>query len=223
MITDLQTAVPGADLFDLAMRAFPYVFHPTTVLGAGIVVLIYYEWNRQPSDRSPLWKRVGAFLVAGVMALLPTLAFMLVTGQGLMATTKGNAWEVDWLVGGGVLIAAGVTWLLWRRFDWGPLVPGAMVALAAVMVPYLAVSPFWNISGHVIIALMPTLYLTYVDRKFWPANVVPLVMMPNRIYLDAHTWAQVIGGFLVAAVLTTLVFRLRARSVERTAPRPTSH
>ena len=48
---------------------------------------------------------------------------------------------------------------------------------------------------------MPVLYLTLIDRRFWPSLVIPVAMVPNRIYLSAHTWAQSVGGFLVAPVV----------------------
>ena len=109
---------------------------------------------------------------------------------------------MDALVAAGLFIGGTATWYLWRHFDWGQFVPGAMVALVAVTVPYSLVSPFWNISGHVIISLMPVLYLVLVARTYWPLLAVPVVMVPNRIFLDAHTWAQSIGAFLVAAAIT---------------------
>jgi len=187
-----------------SMEAFPYVFHPITVLGIGILTLVYFEWDGQDADRPSLWRRIGGFLGAGLLSLTPTALYALYSGAELVALTKGNAWQVDALVASGLLVVAGVTWWLWHRFEWGALVPDAMEVLAAITVPYIALSPFWNVSGHVIIALMPALFLTLVERRFWPTLVVPLVMIPNRVYLDAHTWAQSIGGFLigVAVVLT---------------------
>lgn len=186
---------------DTAMRYYPYVFHPAVLLGAGALVLIHYEWARQDADQSALWHRVGGFLGAGLLALVPTLAYVLVTRQGIYQVTKGNVWQVDALVAGGVMFTAGATWLLWKHYDWGSLVPGYAQALALVTVPYAALSPVWNVSGHVIMALLPTLYLTLLDRKFWPTLLIPVVMMPNRLYLDAHTLPQTVGGFVLAAVL----------------------
>lgn len=188
--------------FRTAMEAFPYVFHPITVLGVGILVLIYLEWDGQEAGRSSLWRRVGGFLGAGVLSLIPTGAYSLYVGSGLFELTKGNAWQGDALVASGPLIATGLTWLLWHRYEWGALVPDAMEVLAAITVPYIAISPFWNVSGQVIIALMPALFLTLVDRRFWPALAIPLVTVPNRVYLDALTWAQsVVGLFIAVAVV----------------------
>ena len=184
-----------------AMEYYPYVFHPITVLGVGLLVLVYYEWARQGVDRADLFRRVAGFLGAGVLALVPTVTYFLVTGRDPIAATQGNAWTMDALVASGLFVVSAVMWYLWRRFEWGTLVPGGVQTLAAVTVPYAALSPFWNVSGHVIVALMPTLYLTLVDRRFWPSLAIPIVMVPNRIFLDAHTWAQTIGGFLITVLI----------------------
>lgn len=187
-------------VLDAIMRVYPYVFHPAVVIGGGALILIHYEWEKQDVDRSVLYHRVGAFLGAGFLSLVPTVAYVLATGQGIYEVTKGNAWQVDALVAGGILVATVTTWVLWRHFDWGELVVGYVGALSLVTVPYAVTSPFWNVSGHVIMAMAPTLYLTLVDRSFWPLLAIPLVMLPNRIYLDAHTWEQTLGGLLVAGV-----------------------
>ena len=203
------------DPFARAMHLYPYVFHPTVTLGGGLLLLIHREWALQGADRAELRRRVGAFLVAGLLALLPTAAYALVSGKGPMKIMEGNAWQVDALIAGGIAITAAVVWYLWRRFEWGTLVPGAVQALVLVTVPYVALSPFWNVSGHVIFALMPTLYLALVARRFWPLLTVPIVMVPNRPYLGAHTWAQAVGGFLVAAAVVLGVRWYRTGSVRR--------
>jgi membrane-associated phospholipid phosphatase len=187
------------ELFSLVMRYYPYVVHPITVLGVGILLVIRHEWSRQDAARAALWHRFGAFLGAGLLALLPTVTYFIVTERAVIRATKEGGWAMDGLVAVGVLIAAGVTWFLWRRFEWGGLVPGGMQALAAVTLPYLALSPFWDVSGHVIYALMPTLYLTLLDRRYWPTLLVPAVMVPNRLYLGAHTVPQALGGLVIAA------------------------
>lgn len=191
---------------DVAMKAFPYAFHPITVLGVGIILLIHHEWSRQDAARPVFWHRLAAFLGTGVLALAPTVAFFAITGASPIAATQGNSWQMDALVASGMFVAAFVLWFLWRYFDWGRLVPGMMEALAAVTVPYIALSPVWNVSGHVIIALMPTLFLTLVDRKFWPMLAIPLVMIPNRLYLDAHTVAQTIGAFFLTLVIVLALY-----------------
>ncbi len=185
-----------------AMTYYPYVFHPITMVGGGVLLLIRHEWARQDIARSALWRRMVSFLGAGLVALAPTVAYFAVAGSGIVASTMGNSWVMDTLVASGFVIAGVATWSLWRRFEWGELVPGAMIALLAVTVPYAALSPLWNVSGHVISSLMPVLYLTLVDRRYWPLLAIPVVMVPNRLFLNAHTWPQAIGAFLIAATIT---------------------
>ena len=157
-----------------------------------------------------LWRRIEGFLGAGLLSLIPTAVYVVLTEKGSLTVTQGNAWQVDALVASGIFIVAGVTWYLWWRLDWGSLVPGAMQALAAVTVPYIVLSPFWNVSGHVIISLMPTLYLTLVARKFWPLIAIPVIMVPNRVILNAHTWAQSIGAVPITAILVIGVYWVQA-------------
>ncbi|HKJ59942.1 MAG TPA: hypothetical protein VKA37_11980 [Halobacteriales archaeon] len=47
--------------FRTAMEAFPYVFHSITILGVGILVLIYLEWDDQDARRSS----IGAAFITG--------------------------------------------------------------------------------------------------------------------------------------------------------------
>lgn len=208
-------------LLGQSMTYYAFVFHPITVLGVGTLLLIYEEWSAQSADRSALRRRVAAFLGAGTLAVTPTVAYFLLRG-GLETALEGSSWRMDMLVAGGALIAAGTSWFLWRRFDWGALVPDAMEALAAVTVPYAALSPFWDISGHVIFALMPTLYLALVDRKYAPLLAVPVVMVPNRVYLNAHSLAQSVVGFAVAAAIVFGLYRVRARRPNRRPGSPAS-
>ncbi|WP_135305457.1 phosphatase PAP2 family protein [Haloarcula amylovorans] len=209
-------------LLSQAMTYYPYVFHPITVLGVGILVLIHHEWTRQDGDQSVLWRRVGGFLGVGLLALIPTVAYFGITGANPIQSTMGNSWRMDALVAVGLFIAGVGMWYLWRHFDWGQLIPGAMVVLIAVTIPYIALSPFWNVSGHVIISLMPALYLALVDRKFWPFLAIPIVMVYNRIFLDAHTWAQSIGGFVIAAAIILGLYWLQTDGSLRSEPESTT-
>lgn len=202
-------------LFRRAVELFPYVFHPSTVLALGVLLLVHYEWDRQAAGRATLWRRVGAFLGAGVLAFVPTVLYFVLARGSLSKALQGSSWQLDMMVAAGVYVAAGTTWYLWHRFDWGALVPEAMVLLAAVIVPYTVLSPFWDISGHVIIALTPLLYLTLLDRRYWPLLSIPVLMVPNRVMVNAHSWPESVGGFVVAAVITVGLYRLRTPSRHR--------
>jgi hypothetical protein len=196
---------------ETVMQYYAYLFHPGVVLGAGATLIIHREWVGQAVDRSALYRRVGAFLGAGVLSLLPTAAYMLATGKGPVEMMQGNAAQVDFLVAGGIVVAAGTTWAVWRYLDWGSIVPHAMVTYVAVGVPYAGLSPFWNVSGHVLLSLTPALYLTLLDRSYWPVMLVPIVMVPNRRIVGAHSWAQAVGAFLIGSAVVVAAFRLSDR------------
>ena len=200
------------------MKYFPFVFHPVILVGGGLLLLIHTEWRRQDAGRDHLRKRLGVFAIVGILSVLPAAAYMLVTGQGPMETMQGNVWQVDAIVASGLAVVAGAMWVVWTRYEWGHIVPRSAVALAAVTVPYLGLSPFWNVSGHVILAVVSTLSLVLVKRRFWPLLVVPAVMVVNRPYVDAHTWGQSIGALLIATAIVVAVFRLWPDVAETSPP-----
>lgn len=197
-------------LLGRAIDLYGYVFHPITVIGLGALLLIHYEWADQSAGRSTLWKRWGAFLGAGVLALVPTVAFFVLQRGTLSKAFSGSSWKLDMMVAAGVFIGATVTWAVWRQYDWGDLVPGGMAALVAVIPPYAVLSPFWDISGHVIFALAPTLYLALLDRKFAPLLAIPVVMVPTRVIVNAHSTLESVAGFVVAAAIVVAVYLWRS-------------
>jgi membrane-associated phospholipid phosphatase len=193
-------------LLGRAVDLYGYVFHPSTVIGFGVLLLIHYEWADQSADRSVLWKRWGAFLAAGVLGLVPTAAFFALQRGTLSKAFSGSSWRLDMMVASGVVLGAAITWGVWRRYDWERLVPGGM-ALIAVVPPYAVLSPVWDISGHVIFALAPTLYLALLDRKFLPLVATPVVMVPTRVLVNAHSALESVAGFVVAAAIVVAVYR----------------
>ncbi|WP_208023519.1 hypothetical protein [Halorussus pelagicus] len=62
------------------------------------------------------------------------------------------------------------------------------------------------------------LYLTLVERRFWPTLAVPVVMVPNRVYLGAHDWAQSVVAVLVVAAVVVGVFRYQTGGESRAEP-----
>jgi hypothetical protein len=108
-----------------------------------------------------------------------------------------------------------------RSCHWRSIIPLGVVAILVTVVPYALISLAWNISGHVVFTLVPTLYLTLVDRRFAPLLLILSIMVPNRPIVEMHPWPQAIAGFLLGlaciAVTTKLV---RHPQVEPGEPRP---
>ncbi|MDY6778441.1 MAG: hypothetical protein SVU32_07260 [Candidatus Nanohaloarchaea archaeon] len=98
-------------------------------------------------------------------------------------------------------------WLLWTWQDWDRPVTRYASYLGLLSAPYLLISPFWNISGHVTFTAGPSLFLTWYDRRMAPLLIIPLIMVVNRPFLNAHTWLQSIGGLLLASGVLALFSR----------------
>lgn len=190
------------------MRVYRYVFHPLVFLFATWLLLVYDEWDRQSDDRRNLAVRLATLLAIALVALVPTGVYLWVTDQSAKAATAGNDWPVDLATACGLLIAAGLSWSVWTVKEWGTATKGAALTIAVAVVPFAPLSVVWNVSGHVAFSTVPALYLASLDRKFWPLLVVPVLMVPNRPLLGAHTWAQSFGGLLLGIAAVLLARRL---------------
>lgn len=177
-----------------AARVYSDVFAPELfVLGCGLLC-IGYEWHQRPGrTRTGLGARVGVLAVGwaiglviyeGVPALVGT-----VPEWGPDATGSAG-------LGVGVLLIA----LAWRLRAWGDLVPGFSALLVVVTVPHLIITPFWDISTHVLYAVVPAGYLQAVDVRFTPLSVVAVGMVAARPLAGAHTWLQSVAGLALGVV-----------------------
>jgi membrane-associated phospholipid phosphatase len=66
--------------------------------------------------------------------------------------------------------------------------------------------------------VVSTLSVVLVERRFWPLLVVPAVMVVNRPYVDAHTWAQSIVALLIATAIVVAVFRRQLDTTDKSPP-----
>lgn len=206
-------AVPlSATLLERFMHTFEAVFHPLWFATASVLVLVVYEWYPDGGDAVQLGKRLGTVLAVIALGRLPALGYVLLSPIGFQRALDEPPWQVDVISVVGVALTAGALWLLWRRFDWGRVVPGGAAVLLATLVPYVVIAPFWNVSGHVTFTTSLAVYLVAVDRRFAPVVLVPLVSVVNRPFVGAHTWLQSVAGFLLglAVVGGLVVFALDA-------------
>lgn len=198
----------SGDLLTVFMKYYAIVFHPLAFLFAVSLLIIRYEGNRQDVDWPSLWTRVLTFVGITTLALIPDVIYVLFFTPGTNMILLGNSWQIDFLTGLSLFIAASIAYYTWHINRWGPVFEGAVVILAVVAVPHVLISPFWNFSGHVAFSMMPALYVTLVDRKFWPLLIVPTLMVANRPLLGAHTWSQSVAAYIVAGVLTYATYEL---------------
>jgi len=93
----------------------------------------------------------------------------------------------------------------WHLWDWGDLVPGFSTPLVIVTVPHLVITPFWDISTHVLYVVVPAGYLQAVNARFAPLSVVAVGMVAAWPLAGVHTWLQSVAG-LALGVASVGVF-----------------
>ena len=109
-------------------------------------------------------------------------------------------WIEDLLAVTGLMIAVGIALLALRKKIYGKLIEKSIYILIVLTVPYMVISPFWNISGHVAYTTAPSFFLAKIDKKLWALMIVPLIMVVNRPVVGAHTIEESIGGFVLAII-----------------------
>ncbi len=189
-----------------AAQTYSAVFAPELfVLLCGLLV-VGYEW-RQSVD--PTLAGLGARV--GVLSLGWVVAFAIYQGVPRAVGTLPE-WGPDATGSAGLGVGIALIWLVWRVREWGTVVPGFAALLVAVTIPHLLITPFWDVSSHVLYAVTPAGYLFLVDRRFVPLVVVGLGMVVARPLAGAHTWAESIGGLVLASAFLFALFRTRTPS-----------
>ena len=175
-------------------RLYSDVFTPELfVLYCGLL-LIGYEWHGRADRSLP-----GLGVRLGVLALGWAIGLVIYEGVPLLLATVPE-WGPDATGSVGLAVGVGVIWLGWRVWAWGEYVPVFSALLVGVTVPHLLITPLWDISTHVLYAVVPAGYLLSVDRRFAPLAIVALGMVVARPWAGAHTWLQSVAGLLLGVV-----------------------
>jgi len=173
-------------------RTYSAVFAPEIFVLLCSLCLIGYEW-RSTSGHSP----VGLGKRLAVLGFGWVVAFVIYQGVPHVVGPLPE-WGADATGSAGLAIGMLAIWAGWRIWSWGDIMPEFALLLVAVTIPHLLITPFWDISSHVLYAMAPAGYLLLVDRRFVPLSIVALGMVVARPLADAHTWLQSIGGLALA-------------------------
>ncbi|QIO24696.1 hypothetical protein [Haloarcula sp. JP-L23] len=190
-------------LTDIA-KTYSAVFAPELFVLLCSVLVIGFEWHRDSARSS-----AGLTARLAVLGLGWGIAFAIYQGVPLAVETVPE-WGVDATGSAGLGIGILVIWFVWRRRNWGAIVPEYALLLVAATVPHLLITPFWDISSHVLYALVPAGYLLFVDRRFVPLLAVAVGMVFARPLAGAHTWLQSVGGVALSVALLLAVSRLES-------------
>mgnify|MGYP000660489515 CR=1 FL=1 len=181
------------------------VFAPELFVLLCALALLGYEW-RGATDRRPL--ALAARL--GILGLAWVVAFAVYQGIPILLGPLPE-WGPDATGSVGLAVGMGVLWFVWRLQGWGDRFSTFAALLVAVTVPHLLITPFWDVSSHVLYTVVPAGYLTAVESRFVPLALVAAGMVPARPLAGAHTWPEAIGGLLLGVVFLAVFLRLWSR------------
>lgn len=201
----LDVSCDGHIIGSLA-HTYSEVFAPEYFVLICALTLIVYEWDRMAVSRThDLGPRLGVLALGwGVGLAIYKVAPAMFGG----ILTFGSNLSGSLGLGAGLLLI----WLIWHVREWGQLVPEFALLLVGVTVPHLIITPFWDVSSHVMYALAPAGYLTFVDRRFALYLLVPMGMVFSRPLAGAHTWLESLGGLLLAGVFLAGLRYYRSRT-----------
>lgn len=192
-----------------AARWYAAVFAPEFFVLVCCLCLVGYE-RRERSDGSI----AGLAARIGVLGLAWTIAFVVYRGLPRLVEAV-PAWGPDATGSAGLGLGMLVIWGCWRVRDWGHVIPEFSLLLLGVTVPHLLITPFWDVSSHVLYAAVPAGYLFLVTVRFAPFLLVGLGMVVARPLAGAHTWPESIGGLVLSVVALLVLVRYRSPAARR--------
>jgi len=193
-----------------AAQLYSDVFTPELFVLLCGLCLIGYEWHGH-ADRS----LAGICARVSVLALGWAAGLAIYEGVPLLFETTPT-WTPDATGSAGLGVGVVVIWLGWRVWGWGEYVPVFSALLVGVTGPHLLITPFWDISTHVLYAVVPAGYLLSVDRRFAPLAAIAVGMVFARPWAGAHTWPQSIAGLLLGIGFVAAYLWHEAGESERT-------
>jgi len=174
------------------MEIYATVFNPIYYMLFCALIVVYHDA-----------KKTGQ-LMKGVVVTLTAYMIAYATYSTWYFLPPAPQWVEDFLAVSGLMLGVLIAVLALRKKIFDGIIREAIYIIVALSIPYMAISPFWNISGHVAYTTAPTLYLISLDRRFTLLIVIPLIMVVNRPVVGAHTVAQSIAGFLLAAIIVLI-------------------
>lgn len=200
-------------------RVYSTVFAPELFILLCVVVLVGQEYRRgRPAAARELAPRLGVLGAGWLVGLAIYRGVPLAVGPV-------PKWVSDSLGSIGLVVALAAIVVAWQLRAWGGLVPGFAGILVAISVPHLVITPFWDISSHVLYTVVPAGALAWVDRRFAVLAAVPAGMVLARPLAGVHTWPQSIAGLalgMLALVVYDRIGRPGWRSVRYVTPQPRS-
>lgn len=195
-------------------RAYSTVFDPALFVLLCGLLLFGHEWRH---GRGRSTRDLGVRLA--VLSAGWLLGVAVYKGVPLLVGPVPK-WIADTLGTMGLVVGFGLIGAVWHLRDWGGPMPAFVALLLAISVPHVLITPFWDISSHVLYTVVPAGALVGLDRRYLLLAIVPVGMVFARPLAGVHTWPQVVAGFALGVAALLVAARTGAvPTLERSAPR----
>lgn len=174
----------------MTATAISTVFAPELFVLVVTILVVGYELRNDGLGWQAFVSRT--LVVAGAWALA-----LLAYEGGSVALSGPVPGGDDFFASVGLIAGFVAIWIAWRRLGWGAFVPAYSSLLIATSLVHVVVVPVWDVSSHVLYAVVPSGYLATVDRRFGPLLSVPVLLAWSRVAVGAHTTGEVLGAFAI--------------------------
>jgi membrane-associated phospholipid phosphatase len=176
------------------------VFNPVYYLLICAIIITVYDYKM---GNGGMIGRITTILFSWAVAFLIYRSYF-------VFIYPSEQWIEDMFAVLGLSVAILITLVVWEVRNYGCVMPSAIASALAVTIPYVLISPYWNISGHVAYTTAPTVFIAGIDRRWIFLFIIPLLMVINRPYLGEHTIAESIAGFILGLIAIVGVFRVKS-------------
>ncbi|PTD93588.1 hypothetical protein C9439_05910 [archaeon SCG-AAA382B04] len=179
------------------MKIYETIFSPIFVSGS---ILLYISFKNNGFNR---FKEEFKILLISFLPVLMSLILY------LYLVPKNPEFLKDVVVASSFLFSFGIVKTGYYEERLSKEVFDYLLIIFIASVPFVLISPFWNISGHVLFSTVPIFYLVLRKRGSFLLIIIPFIMVYNRPFLNEHTWFQSIFTLL----FSLLIVGLKSKSI----------
>ncbi|MCU4742496.1 hypothetical protein OB955_11935 [Halobacteria archaeon AArc-m2/3/4] len=181
------------------LKLFDYATQPRFLLPILFPFIVYLGWLRESAGSLELH-----LLAALAIALGGWLGAMIVEYQPFLAIEDGTVNEIQGML---LFVVAGTIYLLWNQNGWPVFVQHWALVAATAVALWLPARFVLDLSGGVIFPTAVFVYLAFMDFRFAPLLVIPVLRVPVALKIeDLSPLEAAVGlGLGVVSVATVLL------------------
>lgn len=195
---------------DKIAKFFTAIFHPLLIPTYSFIILLHQQFYFAriiPSQTR--WILIGVIFFSTF--LVPTIMTILMRKMGLVQSYNMDKREERTFPYVITVIFFYLAYYLMKKVGVSSFLQLFMAGAMLLVIITLIINVFWKISSHMVGmggvtgALIALSYMLYIDLTWWIVAMLLVSGMVaySRLFLQAHSAAQVYSGFLVGLVVMT--------------------